>query len=49
MPTHDAGGMGVKAGSAMQTGRSKVFRGQSQWLQEFRYYRREDGLIVNER
>ncbi len=33
----------------MQTGRFKVFRGQEQWFEEFRYYRREDGLIVKER
>jgi hypothetical protein len=25
-----------------------TFRGQLQWLEEFRYYRREDGLIVKE-
>jgi hypothetical protein len=24
-------------------------RGQEQWIEEFRYYRREDGLIVKER
>ena len=30
----------------MQTGRFKVFRGQEQWMEEFRYCRREDGLIV---
>jgi hypothetical protein len=52
--THEAGGMGVEAGitemlQRMQTGRFKVFRGQSQWMEEFRYYRREDGLIVKER
>lgn len=51
--THEAGGMGVEAGittmlERMQTGRFKVFRGQDQWLEEFRYYRREDGLIVND-
>ena len=33
----------------MQTGRLKVFRGQDQWMEEFRYYRREEGLIVKER
>ena len=33
----------------MQTGRFKVFRGQEQWMEEFRYCRREDGLIVKER
>ena len=52
--THAAGGNGVEAGitemlERMQTGRFKVFRGQEQWLEEFRYYRREDGLIVKER
>ena len=52
--THAAGGMGVEAGitemlERMQTARFKVFRGQEQWLEEFRYYRREDGLIVKER
>jgi len=52
--THDAGGIGIEAGitemlERMQTGRLKVFRGQDQWMEEFRYYRREDGLIVKER
>lgn len=52
--THEAGGMGIEAGitqmlERMQTGRFKVFRGQEQWMEEFRYYRREDGLIVKER
>jgi len=52
--SHEDGGYGVEAGitemlTRMQTGRFKVFRGQSQWLEEFRYYRREDGLIVKER
>ena len=52
--THAAGGFGVEAGitemlERMQTARFKVFRGQEQWLEEFRYYRREDGLIVKER
>ena len=52
--THAAGGMGIEAGitemfERMQTGRFKVFRGQEQWLEEFRYYRREEGLIVKER
>jgi hypothetical protein len=52
--THAAGGMGIEAGitemlERMQTGRFKVFRGQEQWMEEFRYYRREDGLIVKER
>jgi hypothetical protein len=52
--THEAGGNGVEAGitemlERMQTGRFKVFRGQDHWTEEFRYYRREDGLIVKER
>ena len=52
--THASGGMGIEAGitemlERMQTGRFKVFRGQEQWMEEFRYYRREDGLIVKER
>jgi hypothetical protein len=51
---HEAGGMGVEAGIAemlerVQTGRFKVFRGQEQWIEELRYYRRQDGLIVKER
>ena len=33
----------------MQTGRFKAFRGNDQWMEEFRYYRREAGLIVKER
>ena len=52
--THEAGGIGIEAGitqmlERMQTGRFKVFRGNDQWMEEFRYYRREDGLIVKER
>jgi hypothetical protein len=52
--THEEGGSGVEAGitemlTRMQTGRFKVFRGQDQWIEEFRYYRREDGLIVKDR
>jgi hypothetical protein len=51
---HEAGGMGVEQGitemlERVQTGRFKVFRGQEQWIEEFRYYRRQDGLIVKER
>jgi hypothetical protein len=51
---HEAGGLGIDAGvtellERMQTGRLKAFRGQEQWLEELRYYRREDGLIVKER
>ena len=34
----------------MQTGRLKIFRSQNAWMDEFRYYRRdENGLIVKER
>ena len=52
--THASGGIGIEAGitemlERMQTGRLKVFRGQEQWMEEFRYYRREEGLIVKER
>jgi hypothetical protein len=52
--THEAGGFGIEAGithmlERMQTGRFKVFRGNDQWIEEFRYYRREDGFIVKER
>jgi hypothetical protein len=52
--THEAGGMDVEARitemlQRMQTGRFKVFRAQDHWLEEFRYYRREEGLIVKER
>jgi hypothetical protein len=48
------GGVGVEAGitemlERMQTARFKVFRGQEQWLEEFRFYHRADGLIVKER
>jgi hypothetical protein len=51
---HAAGGLGIEAGitemlTRMQTARFKVFRGQEQFIEEFRYYRREDGLIVKER
>jgi hypothetical protein len=52
--THASGGFGIEAGitemlERMQTGRFRVFRGREQWLDEFRFYRREDGLIVKER
>jgi hypothetical protein len=53
--THNEGGFGVEAGitemlTRMQTGRFKVFKGQNHWIEEFRYYRRdENGLIVKER
>ena len=33
----------------MQTGRFKVFRGNHQWIEEYRDYRREKGMIVKER
>jgi terminase large subunit-like protein len=54
MATHEAGGNGIEAGitdmlTRMLTGRFKVFRGLDQWMEEFRYYRRDDGLIVKER
>ena len=49
--THEAGGSGVEAGvlemiERMQTGRFKVFRGLSDWFEEYRLYHRRDGLIV---
>jgi hypothetical protein len=52
--THEEGGNGVEAGitemlTRMQTGRFKVFRENDLWMEEFRYYRREGGLIVKER
>lgn len=52
--THEDGGNGVEAGvldmlSRMQTGRWKVFRHCSDWLEEFRLYHRKDGKIVKER
>jgi hypothetical protein len=52
--THPDGGFGVEAGitemlTRMQTGRFKVFKNQNAWMEEFRYYRREDGLIVKDR
>lgn len=52
--THESGGNGVEAGIAemlerMQTGRFKVFRGQDDWIQEFRLYHRENGKVVKER
>jgi hypothetical protein len=48
--THEAGGNGVEAGIAamhdrMKTGRLKVFRTLTGWLDEFRLYHRVDGLI----
>lgn len=52
--THEDGGNGVEAGvldmlTRMQTGRWKVFRHCSDWLEEFRLYHRKDGKIVKER
>jgi hypothetical protein len=52
--TFDDGTNGVEAGVAdmldrMQTGRWKVFRGCTSWVEEFRLYHREDGKIVKER
>ena len=49
--THEEGGSGVEAGildmiERMQTGRFKVFRGLSDWFEEYRLYHRKDGLIV---
>lgn len=47
------GGNSVEFGIAeithrMQTGRFKVFRHQSQWLEEFRMYHRDEGKIVKQ-
>ena len=52
--THEDGGNGVEAGvldmlARMQTGRWKVFRHLTEWLEEFRLYHRKDGKIVKER
>lgn len=52
--THEDGGNGVEAGvldmlARMQTGRWKVFRHLTDWLEEFRLYHRKDGKIVKER
>ena len=52
--THEDGGNGVEAGvldmlARMQTGRWKVFRHLTDWLDEFRLYHRKDGKIVKER
>ena len=52
--TFDDGTNGVEAGIAdmldrMQTGRWKVFRGCTNWVDEFRLYHRKDGKIVKER
>lgn len=52
--TFDDGTNGVEAGVSdmlqrMQTGRWKVFRTCSAWVEEFRLYHRDDGKIVKER
>lgn len=52
--TFDDGSHGVEAGISemldrMQTGRLRVFRHLTEWLEEFRLYHRKDGLIVKER
>lgn len=49
--THEDGGYGLEAGifemlDRMQTGRFKVFSTCTGWLQEYRLYHREKGLIV---
>lgn len=49
--THESGGNGVEAGIAeildrMQTGRFKVARHLTKWIEEFRLYHRKDGKIV---
>lgn len=48
---HSSGGFGVEAGimdmlDRMKTGRFKVFRTCTNWLDEFRRYHRKDGKIV---
>jgi len=52
--THPDGGNGVEAGlmemlERMETGRFKVFKGLTDWFEEFRLYHRKDGKIVKER
>ena len=52
--TFDDGTNGVEAGVSemlqrMQTGRWRVFSTCSAWLEEFRLYHRDEGLIVKER
>ena len=52
--TFTDGTNGLEAGvmemlDRMQTGRWKVFRTLGGWMQEFRLYHREDGLILKER
>jgi hypothetical protein len=51
---HEEGGIGVEAGlyeilERMQTGRFKVFRSNAEWLEEFRFYHRKDGVLIKER
>lgn len=51
--TFEDGTNGLEAGVAMmlermQTGRLKVFRHLTEWLEEFNLYHRKDGLIVKE-
>jgi len=52
--TFEDGGMSVEAGvqemhDRMRGGRWKVFRGQNDgWLEEYRLYHRQDGLLVKE-
>jgi phage terminase large subunit-like protein len=56
LPTHAQwaeGGFGLEAGildmlDRMQTGRWKVWSTCTDWLEEFRNYHREDGIIVKE-
>ena len=52
--THEDGGYGLEAGimemlDRMRTGRWKVFKHLEDWLSEFRYYHRKEGLVVKER
>lgn len=52
--TWEGGGYGVEEGvismlDRMQTGRWKVFKSCSSWLEERRLYHRKDGVIVKER
>lgn len=52
--THESGGVSVEAGviellERMQTRRFRVFRGLEDWLNEFRLYHRDKGIIVKER
>lgn len=52
--TFDDGGNGVEAGLSemldrMQTGRWKVFKTCTAWLEERRLYHRKDGVVVKER